>query len=83
MGFCGEVPMAENTRKIALSIRECASLVGVGRTFLYNEIAAGRLVAKKAGRRTIVSKNDLNDWVSKLPDMTATGSQPRRSKSLT
>ncbi len=72
--------MVENTRKIALSIRECVLLVGVGRSYLYNEIAAGRLVAKKAGRRTIVSKTDLNDWLSRLPDMPAAGSKSPRPK---
>ena len=75
--------MAENTRKMALSIRECIALVGVGRSFLYTEIAAGRLVAKKAGRRTIVSKNDLNDWLSRLPPMPATGSKPPCPKTST
>ena len=72
--------MAENTRKIALSIRECTVLVGVGRSFLYNEIAAGRLVAKKAGRRTIVSRDDLSDWLSRLPDVPAAGTNPPRPK---
>jgi excisionase family DNA binding protein len=72
--------MAENTRKIALSIRECAALVGVGRSYLYLEIAAGRLVAKKAGRRTIISKDDLHDWLGKLPDMPAIGPKTLREK---
>jgi excisionase family DNA binding protein len=75
--------MAENTRKIALSIRECASLVGVGRSFLYLEIAAGRLVAKKAGRRTIVSLHDLNEWLSTLPNVLASAPKPHRSKPKT
>lgn len=74
--------MAENTRKIALSIRECAALVGVGRSTLYLEIAAGRLVAKKAGRRTIVCKTDLNDWLAKLPN-TAAERKPLQPKTST
>ncbi len=38
-----------------------------GRTFLYAEIAAGRLKARKAGRSTIILDTDWEEFLSSLP----------------
>jgi hypothetical protein len=40
---------------------------GIGRTKAYEEINAGRLKARKAGRRTIITADDAEDWLSRLP----------------
>jgi hypothetical protein len=39
----------------------------VCRSKAYEEIAAGRLKARKAGRRTIIAAEDAEDWFSQLP----------------
>jgi hypothetical protein len=36
-------------------------------SFLYNEIAAGRLRARKAGSATIVTEQDEDDWLQRMP----------------
>jgi excisionase family DNA binding protein len=51
----------------AHSINQVTKIAGVGRSFLYDEISAGRLVAKKAGRRTLILEADLNAWLASLP----------------
>ncbi len=45
--------MSEQGRKLAYSIAELTEISGVGRSFLYEEIKAGRLIVTKAGRRSL------------------------------
>jgi excisionase family DNA binding protein len=53
--------------KIALTVEEATAFVGMGRTYLFREIREGRLVARKAGRRTIITRADLEKWLASLP----------------
>jgi excisionase family DNA binding protein len=53
--------------RVAFSIEEAGEAAGVGRSFVFEEIRAGRLVAKKAGRRTLIAAADLMDWLKSLP----------------
>src|ERR1700722_6052841 len=50
-----------------LSIDKFCTLFGVGRTFAYGEIGAGRLIARKAGRRTLIAQTDALAWLERLP----------------
>jgi excisionase family DNA binding protein len=52
---------------LAYMPRDAARLAGVGRTFLYLEIKAGRLRARKAGARTLIAADDLRAWLEALP----------------
>ncbi len=40
---------------------------GISRTVLYESIAAGRLVAKKVGRRTLVTPDEFARFLDGLP----------------
>ena len=53
--------------RLALTIPEAAKAAGIGRSSLYEEIAKGRLQARKMGRRTIILIDELNRWLSTLP----------------
>ena len=44
-----------------MSIRVFCETYGIGRTKVYEEINAGRLKARKAGRRTIIADDDAED----------------------
>ena len=55
--------------KLAYSIQEISKLSGLGRTFLYEEIKAGRLIVSKAGRRSIVLRDDAANWLAGLPKL--------------
>jgi hypothetical protein len=59
--------MAAANLHLAYSVTSAAAIAGVGRTFLYAEIRVGRLVARKAGRRTVVLDSDLRNWLASLP----------------
>jgi excisionase family DNA binding protein len=53
--------------KLALSVEEAAKAAGVGRTLLFEEIRDRRLIARKVGRRTIITIDDLRDWLCSRP----------------
>ena len=50
------------------AIESLPGKTGLGRTFLFGQIKAGRLTAVKAGRRTIVRDDDLRAWLASLPN---------------
>jgi excisionase family DNA binding protein len=51
----------------AYSPDEAAELYGVGRSFIYEQIASGQLMAKKAGTRTLIKASVLEIWFDLLP----------------
>ncbi|UGX92328.1 helix-turn-helix domain-containing protein [Bradyrhizobium barranii subsp. barranii] len=53
--------------RLTHSIADVAEISGVGRSFLYEQIKLGRLVIKKAGRRSLVMDADLKSWLATLP----------------
>ncbi len=63
----GDDATAANGRA-AYSIREFCSIVGVGRSRAYREIAAGRLKVLKCGKRTLVRATEVEAWLDRLED---------------
>jgi hypothetical protein len=51
----------------ASSILSFAERNGIGESTVYKEIKAGRLVARKIGRRTIITDDDERIWRNSLP----------------
>jgi hypothetical protein len=64
--------------RLAYTVAQLAARVGVGRTLLYGEIAAGRLIASKAGRRTIITCENAQAWLRNLPTRTPSAVTRRR-----
>lgn len=62
MGLCTMM-----TPPIAYSIREAVAAANIGRSSLYEAIAAGRLPARKLGKRTLILHEDLTTWLDGLP----------------
>lgn len=54
--------------KLSFSIEEASEFLGIGRTKLYEAINKGKLRAKKYGKRTILLKDDLDDFLINLED---------------
>lgn len=52
---------------IAHSPKEAKRILGCGLTFLYSEIAAGRIEARKAGRKTLIPADSLRAYLAALP----------------
>jgi excisionase family DNA binding protein len=70
--------MPKEAKKFAHSIAEFAQLSGLGRSFLYEQIKAGHLSVRKAGRRTLILDAEGQAWLAKLP--VATQCRPSRSR---
>lgn len=51
----------------AMTIRDFCRQYGVGQSYTYEQIAAGRLAIRKAGRRTLILKRDADAWLESLP----------------
>jgi excisionase family DNA binding protein len=60
-----------------LSVFEACAVAGIGRTKLYEAIATGELVARKCGKRRIILRDDLRQFLIALP----VEAQPARKSS--
>lgn len=56
----------------ALSVNELCRQYSIGRTFFYEELKAGRLVAHKAGAKTLVAVAEAERWFASLGTVHAT-----------
>jgi|HubBroStandDraft_6_1064221.scaffolds.fasta_scaffold1054492_2 excisionase family DNA binding protein len=63
--------MDMKTTALAVCVEEAARLAGVGRGYLYQQIAKGHLRARKAGRRTLIALTDLTAWLEGMPTFAA------------
>jgi excisionase family DNA binding protein len=59
--------LPRTSQKLAYSIEEFAELASIGRTFIYEEINAKRLQARKVGRRTIILAEEARAYLESLP----------------
>lgn len=58
------------TEKLVYSIKDVCETASIGRTFVYNAIQAGQLIAHKNGSRTVVFADDLKAWLASWPKVT-------------
>lgn len=56
-----------NLGRRAYSITETCGLTGLGRDTVYAAIRDGHLVARKLGRRTLITDDDLRVFLAGLP----------------
>jgi excisionase family DNA binding protein len=59
------------SNRISLGVPEAAKATGIGQTKLREEITAGRLIARKLGKRTLIAMVDLENWIANLPQVAA------------
>lgn len=58
---------------LLLSVDEAALLLGLGRTTTYQLVLSGRLASVKVGRRRLVPRRCLEEFVDALVDIEETG----------
>ena len=54
-------------RRAAFSVAEVSVQTGLGRDAIYDAIRSGKLVARKAGRRTLITEKELQRFLANLP----------------
>lgn len=57
----------------SFSPRQFAKRNGIGLTKTYEEINAGRLIARKCGSRTIITVDEERAWLQSLPKISSKG----------
>jgi hypothetical protein len=68
--------------KLVLSVDEAMALASVGRTKLYADIRAGRLVAQKRGMRTFITRANLDSYLESAPRKSVVKTEVGEEKSL-
>ena len=58
---------AASIQQRAMSIDEFCQRYGIGRTTAYEEIKQRRLRGLKVGKRTLITEDDAEDWLRRLP----------------
>lgn len=51
---------------LSFNIDEAAKLTGLGKTRLYQELKSGRLRGVKSGKRTLIPRTALEEWLENL-----------------
>ncbi len=54
-------------QKSAFTVNEVIREIGIGRSKLYAEIAAGKITPRKIGKKTIFLAQDVQDYLNALP----------------
>lgn len=75
----GSAVSSHDGRDGADSIERFAAKHAISRAQTYLEIAAGRLIARKVGSRTIVTREDAAAWRRALPKMSARGAEAKNA----
>ena len=58
--------MTANT-KLVFTVEEACQTACCGKTALYEAIKSGKLIARKRGRKTLITDQDLKQWIESLP----------------
>jgi excisionase family DNA binding protein len=56
----------DTAEKILLSIHDTCNRTGLSRTRIYEELSAGRLQSLKVGRRRLVPRAAIDEWIHNL-----------------
>lgn len=59
--------MPEDNNKKSYSVKEAAEAYSVGDATIRDEIRAGRIAAKRLGRRIVIPQQALDEWIENLP----------------
>ena len=61
------ISLETQANRLAFSLADAASAIGVGKSTLHELIATGKLPVRKLGRRSLVLREDLEAYVQSLP----------------
>lgn len=63
--------MTTGSEPLADAVSAAAARLSICPAQLYKEIGAGRLTARKMGRRTLIERTEQERWLTALPVMAA------------
>ena len=53
--------------RAALGVDDFCAWASISRAHFYREVNAGRLIMRKAGRKSVVTMDDARAWLAALP----------------
>jgi excisionase family DNA binding protein len=59
--------MSDSNKPITVSVQECARIIGISRSMIYEAIGRGELAAHKDGDRTLISMASIERRQAALP----------------
>jgi excisionase family DNA binding protein len=59
--------MSDSNKPITVSVRECARIIGISRSMIYEAIGRGELAAHKDGDRTLITMASIERRQAALP----------------
>jgi excisionase family DNA binding protein len=65
---------------LVFTVDEACSISCCGRTALYEAIRSGELIARKRGRKTLITDHDLKQWIECLPAIEPKTPDPTKKK---
>ena len=65
--------MTGNGTALLISVAEAAKLLGIGRGLAYDLVCEGRLPHVKLGRRILVPRRALEDWITREAGVASSG----------
>jgi len=57
----------KDNRPMAYPVEDTPTVAGVSRTRIFTAIRNGEMIARKAGRQTIIEADELQRWIRSLP----------------
>ncbi len=57
----------KQTQPAALSVDDFCAWASISRAHFYREVRTGRLIMRKAGRKSVVTMTDAQTWLAALP----------------
>jgi hypothetical protein len=57
----------KDTWPMAYAVEDAPAVAGVSRTRIFAAIRNGEMIARKAGRQTIIEADELQRWIRSLP----------------
>ncbi len=70
-------PMVDFDRKLGLTMKEAAGLVGLGGTRFRKEVLSGRIRVIRAGRRIVVPRRSIEAYLAQAAQRAAAGPADR------
>lgn len=58
------IPLSE---RLTLTVDEFCALIGIGRSTFYKAVSAGDLKIRKYGKRTFITREDMQRFVENMP----------------